>query len=137
MSTEHWFHSRLHEIAESDCRELLEAHAVGRIVFNDHVGPVALPVNYTLDRGDILVATRAYGSVARSVPGKVVAFEIDDVDDFTASGWSVVVRGPARLVGLNDLPDESNRPYPWAEGNRNLLLRIRPDTISGRRLFPA
>lgn len=137
MATEHWFKARIRDLDGSECVELLQNHTVGRIVFADDRGPTILPVNYSLDGQDLLIATAAYGAIARWAPGKRVSFEVDDVDPSSESGWSVIVRGRAEEAEYLDLPtDPADRPYPWAEGNRNFVLRIRTDTITGRRLIP-
>ena len=49
-------------------------------------------------------------------------------------GWSVLVTGRARRV---DDPDEivalaALGLVPWAGGRRHVLVRIRPDEITGR-----
>lgn len=138
MGIQHWFKARVHELDQQECLELLANHPVGRIVFEDEHGPLALPVNYTLDGADVLLATSAYGSIARSVEGKRVAFEVDDVDTANEAGWSVLVRGRATQAEYLDLPiDPANRPYPWAEGARAYIVRIEPTSVTGRRLIPA
>ncbi|MDO7867244.1 pyridoxamine 5'-phosphate oxidase family protein [Nocardioides jiangxiensis] len=136
MTTSHWFKAHVHELGTGECRDYLLNHVVGRIVLDDDQGPVAFPVNYALDGNDIVIAVSADGEIARHATGHPVAFEIDDIDPANEAGWSVVVRGVAEQAA--DLPqDPDGRPYPWAEGNRSHLLRIRPQSVSGRQLIPA
>ena len=62
---------------------------------------------------------------------------MDELDAYTESGWSVVVRGHAHRVAPFDPPAEiDNRPYPWPEGNRSYVLRIHADSVTGIRLIP-
>jgi len=137
-TTDHWFKSRIREIDKQECLRLLRAAKVGRLAFTDDSGPDVLPINYSMAGDDILIATTGYGAIARAATGSRVAFEVDELDDFTESGWSVVVRGWAHRVAQFDLPpDPAERPYPWAEGNRSYFLRIKPDTVTGIRLMPA
>lgn len=138
MSVQHWPKARIHELDRQECIALLGTHQAGRIVFTDDHGPTMLPVNYALAGTDVLVATSAYGALARWAPGKHVSFEIDDVDPHTESGWSVIVRGRAEEAEYLDLPIiASDRPYAWAEGVRSFVIRIRTDLVTGRRLIPS
>lgn len=135
MNGQHWFKSRVHDLDREECLELLESLKVGRIVFVDDSGPDALPVNYVMDGSDVLVATTPYGAIARGATNERVAFEVDEIFGYSESGWSVVVRGRATRESPFDPPPEL--PYPWAEGNRSYVLRIRADQITGRRLIPS
>ena len=111
--------------------------SVGRVGFVDEDGPVVLPVNYVLDGETVLFRTSPHNSVSRNVDSAVVAFEVDEFDDYTQSGWSVLVRGSASFVDPEDLPgDEALRPFPWADGVRTLFVRITPRSVTGRRLLP-
>lgn len=132
MSTSHWFKGHLKDVPRDECLELLASRQVGRIVFTDPDGPLALPVNYTMQGDCVLISTLSAGTVARHATG-LVAFEIDEIDEFIESGWSVLVRGSAAEVSPEDVLID--RPDSWAEGPRTLLLQITPEEITGRRLF--
>lgn len=134
MRNEHWFSSKLRELGHDECLSLLHAQQVGRFAFVDDSGPDVLPVNYTMDGEDVLIATSAYGTIARAATNGRVAFEVDEVDEYTESGWSIVVRGRATREAPFDVP--ADRPHPWADGARTYILRITPDVITGRRLIP-
>jgi nitroimidazol reductase NimA-like FMN-containing flavoprotein (pyridoxamine 5'-phosphate oxidase superfamily) len=138
MKTEqpHWFESREVTLSESECLEVLGGNQVGRIVFDDEVGPVALPVNYAVEGTDIVIRTLHSGTIARNTAQRLVAFEVDEIDDYTESGCSVVVRGRADVKPLGEFPPK-DEPHPWAEGDRHCIVRIRPEAITGRRLIPA
>lgn len=135
MREQHWYKAHVRDIGRTECVDLLRSQKVGRIAFTDDSGPDALPVNYSVDGEDILIATTGYSSIARAANGAMVAFEIDEIDEYTESGWSVVVRGRAHHESA--FQPQENPPYPWAEGNRSYLIRIHPDVITGRRLVPA
>ena len=131
-----WKSGRLRELDSSECLELLGTRSVGRVAFCTDEGPVVLPVNYVVRGEDVLFRTSPHNSIARYTNGHQAAFEVDEVDDFTQSGWSVLMRGTAELVeDVHDIPTES-RPVPWAEGTRSLFVRVRTRSITGRRLFP-
>ncbi|UMG91901.1 pyridoxamine 5'-phosphate oxidase family protein [Nocardioides sp. TF02-7] len=136
--SESWFKSRVRDLDRDECLALLRAGDVGRIAFVDDSGPDILPVNYAVQGEDVLVTTSSYGVIARAATGARVAFEVDELDAFTRSGWSVVVRGPAERAAQFELSaDLDERPSPWADGVRTYTIRIRPEVVTGRRLIPA
>jgi len=132
-----WTSGALHELSRQECRELLQSHPVGRVAFVTGEGPVVLPVNFLLVRDAVVFRTSAHGSVGRQIDGRRAAFEVDEIDEFTQSGWSVLVRGTASFVdSVDDLPEE-DRPSSWAQGVRSLFVRIPLEDVTGRRLLPA
>jgi nitroimidazol reductase NimA-like FMN-containing flavoprotein (pyridoxamine 5'-phosphate oxidase superfamily) len=130
-----WFRGRLTELLEDECLELLTVKQVGRLAYADQDGPVVVPVNYVLHDRSVLFRTSPHSLLGRNVSNAVVAFEVDDIDDVTESGWSVLVRGRAEYLDVDDLPTSDRRPAPWADGGRNLNVRIRPRSVTGRRLL--
>jgi hypothetical protein len=66
-----------------------------------------------------------------------VAFEADDFDSYTESGWSVLVHGTAAIPEQDEWPELEEDPRPWVEGNRTLYVRVRPRSVTGRRLLSA
>jgi nitroimidazol reductase NimA-like FMN-containing flavoprotein (pyridoxamine 5'-phosphate oxidase superfamily) len=134
---ERWFPSHLREIDRAECLDLLAAHQVGRVAYCDDLGPVVLPVNYALDQDTILIQTTPHSNLARHLRAGPASFQLDEFDDYTQTGWSVLVRGEAGYVEPSDLPVDEDRPHAWAEGQRTFHVRITPHDISGRRLLPA
>ncbi len=126
------------ELDRAESLELLTAKKVGRIGFLGDDGPAVLPMNYILADDHVVVRTAAFGVVARSALDQLVAFQVDDVDDFLEAGWSVLINGPATM--LSDAQMQALRlggsPDPWAEGPRPLFLSIACNRVSGRRLLP-
>jgi nitroimidazol reductase NimA-like FMN-containing flavoprotein (pyridoxamine 5'-phosphate oxidase superfamily) len=109
---------------------------VGRVAFVDADGPVVLPVNYVLDGDTVLFCTSSTNTIGRHLDHATVAFEVDEFDHVTQSGWSVLVRGVASCVSARELSrDEGLRPFSWADGVRTLVIRVTPVSISGRRLL--
>src|SRR5690349_20535914 len=96
-----WFRGELKEIGRDECLELLETKSVGRIGFCTKSGAVVLPVNHAVIGGEIVVRIAPSGQTARYLrdhaPEPDLTFEVDDVDDDTESGWSVLVTGTARV----------------------------------------
>jgi nitroimidazol reductase NimA-like FMN-containing flavoprotein (pyridoxamine 5'-phosphate oxidase superfamily) len=98
-------------------------------------GPQILPVTYVLRDGSVIFRTSPYGALSELRNVRQVAFEVDDFDVVTRTGWTVLVRG---MIQAADNPDElaglwtRQEPIPWAPGARNLVLAITPDHVTGR-----
>ena len=126
---------RIEALDVDQCEAHLVPGGVGRIVFCDPAGPLALPVNFGWVNGRVVFRTsRATGS--RVVDAGLVSFEVDHIDEAMSEGWSVIVTGhgyavtdPEELEGLATLAIE-----PWAGGERDVYLRIDPSGISGRAI---
>ena len=125
-------------IYREECLRLLEEEQVGRVGVSDHGSPLVLPVNYVLD-GDTVVFRTAPGTKLDAAMRSPVAFEVDEIDHTTRSGWSVVIRGVAEEVTSFSGPGvrerlESLPLQPWAPGEKAHLVRITPRSITGRRV---
>lgn len=131
-----WYPGRLRELSEPECKELLRAQRIGRVAWCDADGPTMLPVNYRSDGDQVVFRTSPHTALARDFSPGPAAFEVDAFDDFTQSGWSVLVRGRAELLERDSLPPDDQRPEPWAEGTRNVYVRIAADRVTGRRVMP-
>jgi uncharacterized protein len=123
---------RLTELQEQECWELLRTKTVGRVGWQGNDGLTIVPVNYVVADKAVILRTAPYTELGREGTVQEVAFEVDDVDPLTRSGWSVLVRGRRRLDP--EAYGESARPEVWVAGSRWLVLRIEARTISGRRL---
>lgn len=117
-------------IDPDECRRLLAAAVVGRVAWVSRAaGLQVLPVNYALADGRI-VFTVAQESVLSELSQPVdVAFQVDDLDPTTATGWSILVQG--RTVAF-DGDAVSLRALPWAPGSREVAVAIEPGSVSGR-----
>ena len=122
-------------LEEDECRRLLRQKHIGRIVWLDADEPQALPINYVMDNDTILFRTSPQSVIAKVAHQGSAAFEVDDIDEFLGTGWSVLVTGTPAAVESSELPKSFyDRPQPWASGPRNLYIRLEPRRISGRRL---
>jgi hypothetical protein len=93
-------------------------------------------MNFALVDGLIVVRTADDSTAARKVHDTVVAFEADDLDNVTCSGWSVTVIGRAALVAD---PETATRYQavplvPWAPGPRDTFVTITTELAEGRRV---
>jgi nitroimidazol reductase NimA-like FMN-containing flavoprotein (pyridoxamine 5'-phosphate oxidase superfamily) len=138
-SSGRWFEPALFQhLPVEECWELLAAKFVGRVGFNGSDGVQVLPVNYVVHRRSIFFRTAAGSALADAMRNNRVAFEIDDIDEFLQSGWSVVAVGDADLVDDPDLLVElwgEQDPQPWAVGQRTQFVRITPTRLTGRRVL--
>jgi len=90
-------------------------------------------VTYQFRNGSVIFRTSPVGPLAGLVRRTNVAFEIDGFDEETKSGRSVL---RIRRSGPSQLPAHTSAwesgPVPWAEGIRNVFIKIKPHKISGR-----
>lgn len=123
-------------LEEAECWDLLAEKQVGRVVVSIANKPDIFPVNYKLDDRAIYIHTVPGTKLAGAVLGRAVAFEIDNLDESTHQGWSVVVHGVAQEVEkLEDIMHaETLGITPWTETPKFRFLRIVADEISGRRI---
>lgn len=119
-----------------ECFRLLGAAGVGRVAVVDGGRPVIFPVNYAVHDEEILIRTAGGTKLDAAARGQQVAFEIDSADPLYHTGWSVLVRGrceevtdPARLAEIERLPLR-----PWAAGEKNHVIAIRAESVTGRRI---
>ncbi len=129
--------ANLRTLDRVECLNYLPAKQVGRLGYVTDDGPRIVPLNYTTTPDSIIVRTLAYGEVARCAVDQRVAFQIDDIDEFHQTGWSVLVIGTAKLVSVEDMKQIMyvGAPEPWAEGPRTLFLQIPLTTVTGRQVM--
>lgn len=130
--------TELESLDYKQCLALMRTQAVGRLVFTDHALPAVRPVNFTLRQGEVILRLGRSPWVRR-LDRTVVAFEVDEIDQATHAGWSVVVVGKARLlVDIDDLVTNSDPLHrSWAPGPRDHTLAIDMEQVTGRRLVAA
>jgi len=122
-------------LAPAQCRGYLGTGGVGRMVFTGLRGPEAIPMNYAMLGGDVIVRTGRHTSLARAAQTRV-SFEVDHFDEALAEGWSVLANGLARVV-TTPAELETVRSLgiePWAGGRKDTYLRIAVTEMTGRRI---
>jgi len=123
-------------LTEQECHELLGTAPVGRIVFTDRALPAIQPVTFAIANGEVVILTPAGSKLAAATRNAVVAFEIDDFNHNTTSGWSVVIIGHARVIAENNELPHLRPLTPWTPDAPAHYIAITPELISGRRLPP-
>jgi len=134
----------LERLSEAECMELLADRGIGRLVFNNRYGLTALPVDYKIDEGSLVLGTwdPVFDEDLRTgieYADYQVAVEVDQVDPQAREGWIVLARGAA-----HHLDTEAERaPFigtglmPWIEGIPAHFIRVSPTTIFGVRVHQA
>lgn len=128
----------LTRLSHRDSLRLLASAPVGRVVFTQGALPAIRPVNHLVVDDDIIIRTSLGASLVAAGARRrqlVVAYEADDIDPATRTGWSVVVTGMASQV---DEPAEAARfeaaLHPWVDQPMDVVIRIRPELVTGYRL---
>jgi nitroimidazol reductase NimA-like FMN-containing flavoprotein (pyridoxamine 5'-phosphate oxidase superfamily) len=124
----------LQRIDEDECYLLVRGRSLGRVGVKLAEDLVILPVYYgVLDR-DIVFRTDPGTKLAAAVIGDRVAFEVDNA----VPAWSVLMSGHAHEI--RDTGEQvgarSRLGNDWPAGERDSLVRIAVDRVSGRRLPP-
>ena len=124
-------------LSSEECRRRLEGGSIGRVAWNTVDGPQVLPVTYAVHNDAVVFRTAAYGPLADLRHVRRLAFEIDEFDAESRTGWSVVVVGQSRAAAkaaeLVELWSQAD-PVPWAPGTRNLFIEISIDQLTGRSI---
>lgn len=116
-------------IEPDECRRLLGEALVGRVSWeSSRSGQLVLPVNFALVDDQVVFTVAKESVLSELSTPTAVAFEVDDLDNSTATGWSVLVQG---TTGLYD-GDADLRSLPWAPGVRDVTIAITPTAMSGR-----
>jgi uncharacterized protein len=126
------------ELDEAKCLRLLAECEIGRVVFTDAALPAAQPVTYLLDGEEVVFRTGGGSKLAAATRGAVVAFQADEIDTRTRTGWTVLGVGetyevlvPRRLAELAE-----RMPEPWAPNSTAHTIAIPLQRLTGRCLVP-
>jgi uncharacterized protein len=129
-------HAGLEILPFDRCLQLLATAHVGRVSFFADGEIVVLPVNHAMDGSNPVFRT-ARGSKLSAAEGQnLVAFEADQYDERTRTGWSVLVNGRVEVIyeaaEIRRLTQLGL--HPWVTGeDRPFWIRIRPSSVSGRQ----
>lgn len=125
-----------HPVTVLDDREawvLLSGVALGRLVTSFGGQLEIFPVNFAVQRGTVLFRTAEGTKLFTTVMNDRVVFEADD--HTAAEGWSVIVRGTARVLssGEDILEADGAGLIPWVATEKLRYVRVTPTEISARR----
>ncbi|MGA2827777.1 MAG: pyridoxamine 5'-phosphate oxidase family protein [Streptosporangiaceae bacterium] len=129
-------HAGLETLSFDTCLRLLASVPVGRVGFMADGEVQVLPVNHLVDGQDVIFRTARGSKLSATEGQRPITFEVDDYDERTHSGWSVVVNGRAEPVDEDAEVDRLGRAglRPWVSTvERPFWIRIRPTSVTGRR----
>ena len=107
--------------------------SLGRIVTSAGGQPEIFPVNFVVQRRTVLFRTAEGTKLVSAAVNNQVVFEADDHD--VGQGWSVVVKGAARMLRSREELEEaeSAQLLPWTATLKQHYVRVLPVSITGRR----
>jgi len=126
------------ELSRDECLARLHEKKVGRLLYADELGPVAIPVNYAVTEDEIIFRIEG-GHKRTAIAQSMLGFEVDHIDGDDRSGWSVLARGAGREIEMEQVAEILHHisgppPAPWAVGIHNVWFGISLQFLSGRRL---
>jgi len=133
--------NRSQTLPPSEAMRLLASVDFGRVVFTLNALPAIRPVNHLVSEGRIILRTRVTRAISTAVTSAdagrvVVAYEADDFDPRSHSGWSVVVTGWASRITEPEQASHYERLlHPWVN-HADTVLAIEPEVVSGLLINP-
>lgn len=122
----------LHPLSVDECLELIASRSVGRIAVTiEGDGPLVTPVNYVLS-GNAVVFRTDPGTKLDALTLGPISFQLDEIDPFHRTGWSVLVRGRAEEATYFE--SDHVELEPWAGGDKKHWFRIVSHSVTGRRI---
>jgi uncharacterized protein len=127
---------QLFELDRWECLRLLATGSIGRVVFTEFALPAAQPVSYLLDEEEVVFRTHSGSKMAAASRHHVVAFQVDEIDVDSRSGWTVLGVGEAyEVVEPTRRAELAERmPAPWVAGHDQHVISIPLQRLTGRRL---
>lgn len=123
-------------LTREGCLRRLAGSEIGRVVFNREAMPAIQPVTFALNGYEIIFRAAKGAKLAAALRGSVAAFEVDEIDSCTRTGWSVVCIGrsyeitdPTRLAVLAEIMPAPSAPHRTAH-----TIAIGIEVITGREL---
>ncbi len=126
-------HGPVTVLDDSEAWKLLGSVPLGRLVTHFGGQLEIFPVNFVVQDGSVLFRTAEGTKLFTTVMNDQVLFE---ADDHTADeGWSVIVRGTARvLTTAEEIREaESSGLIPWVPTVKLRYVRVTPVETSARR----
>ncbi|MEV8180998.1 pyridoxamine 5'-phosphate oxidase family protein [Specibacter sp. NPDC078692] len=122
-------------LTTQQCWKLLSDTSVGRLAVIVGGKPDVFPVNYKIDGESLLFRTGPGTKVDAINDDASVALEADAVSAEFGLAWSIVVKGSAESVPADgsELNAAVRGLFPWQGVGKSHLIRIVPDTVTGRR----
>lgn len=124
-------------MSRAECEEMLSRVLIGRMGVLSAGEPLILPVLFAYAKGAVVFRTALGEKLDAVWVNASAAFEIDNWDVSTRTGWSVLVRGRTETVhDESEVAElESIGLASWVPAQQpTTWVRIRPMEITGRRI---
>lgn len=123
-------------LEHAECLRLLGGASIGRVAFTADALPAVRPVNFVLCGNRIVFRTRPGSRLDAAMRNAIVAFEADDYDQVTHTGWCVTTVGQVSMV---DDPVQAAELaglawLPWTVGARKHYASIVIGAVAGHRI---
>ncbi|WP_208009788.1 pyridoxamine 5'-phosphate oxidase family protein [Nesterenkonia sphaerica] len=120
------------KLTEDQCWQLLEGTQHGRLVGVVGGRPDIFPINIATHEGSVFFRTAPGTKLAEIAVNDQVLIEADGI--LSDQGWSVVVRGSARMLERSQeiAAAEELGLRPWVPGLKEHFVKVTPSEISGR-----
>ena len=120
-------------LGHEEAWDLISSVSLGRLVTSVSNQLEIFPVNFVTQNGTLLFRTAEGTKLFSTVMNDRVLFEADD--HTVGEGWSVIVRGTARILTTAEELHDADRAQlmPWVATEKLRYVRITPDEVSGRR----
>ncbi|MEZ0356597.1 pyridoxamine 5'-phosphate oxidase [Mycobacterium sp. ENV421] len=120
-------------LSDHESWDRLKSAALGRLVTQIGDQLEIFPVNFVTQNHTVLFRTAEGTKLFSTVMNEKVLFEVDD--HTVSDGWSVIIRGTARVLTAADDIHEAERAQllPWIATEKLRFVRITPSEVSGRR----
>ena len=125
-------------VDRAGCARLLAAVDVGRLAVVAAGRPRIVVLNYHFDGADVFFRTREDAFVVGLTADDAAVhaeFEVDSAFAPAESGWSVIASGLlVREQDARKVAAARDRVRAWAQGERDVVLRLDVADLSGRRV---
>jgi hypothetical protein len=129
------------DMDRAESLRLIARAPYGRVVFTRDALPAIRPVCHLVEDDRIIVRTRITSRLTGTVRAEdrvVVAYEADDIDPATHTGWAVVVTGLAQTITDPVRIARYERLLrPWMDRTLDAVIAIEPSMVNGIRLLEA
>jgi len=123
-------------LSEEECLELLSTRSAGRLAWTLDDDIELMPVTHQVVGHSLVMRIAPNAPMAHIEVGQRIAFEVDELDEATRTGWDVVAHGTVQ--SMNSYSDDAAAvaagapKLTWAPGVRRNVMTISITSLSGR-----
>ena len=129
LSASVWYEDVAIPIENDDWRALIPREAVGRVACTIAALPAVIPVVFRVDGDKLMLVAPQGWRVRDALDGTVVALEISIETPVDRRCWSILLVGPASIVGPGDV--DAAGAFRGLDPH-GYLVRLRPEIASAR-----